>query len=331
MPDLNKIEIGADEVVEAWGDYYLDHGQNMNNLHMLPFEESDTQTSGTILPTEETVIREANVEFQEVLQQYQDDFTNKGGVDFLPVNIFLQRLKIDTGVIPQKLVGTWLGFLTDSGNDPLTYPFVKWLPEKYLLKQAKEDFELKSVYSGVYEAPVEGTAGSASKVIDGIEVLQNRFVNNNLLDPIETGDLAAVSASAMVTAIENFIKSIPEKYRYNYLMELNLSRTFRDKFKQGMRDKYNVNYQQTDQLLRVMDFENVTIVGRASMAGKKRIWCTPKFNALFPVKGFSNKNGFDVQKQDRKVKFLTDWWQGVGFIQPEILFMNSAEVPEPVS
>jgi hypothetical protein len=43
-----------------------------------------------------------------------------------------------------------------------------------------------------------------------------------------------------------------------------------------------------------MDFENVTIVGRASMQSKNRIWMTPKFNLLLPVKGFSNKNGFDI-------------------------------------
>lgn len=333
MADTNKITLDIDEVISAWGEYYLNSGQNMDNLHMLPFEEYDTQTAGTVVPTEQTVLREANVEVTEILQQYQDDFTSKGGVTFEPVNIFLQNIKIDVGVIPHKLINAWTGFLTNSGNDPETYPFIAWLVEKYLLKQGKEDFELKAVYTGVYEAPVDGAAGDASKIINGIEFLQNAGVAGGTISPITTVDLTAsgLSAKDMVTAVEDFVKEIDEKYRYNLPLELSMSRTLRDKFKQGMREKYNVNYLQTDQLLRLMDYENITVVGRASMAGKGRIWTTPKWNLLFPVKGFSNKNAFDVQKADRKIKFLTDWWQGVGFVQPKLVFMNDAEVPAGAS
>jgi len=165
MADLNKIELDIDDVVDAWGEYYLNSGQNMDNLHMLPFEQYDTQVAGTIIETDQTVLREANVEVQEILQQYQDEFTSKGGVSFAPVNIFLQNIKIDVGVIPHKLIKAWTGFLTNSGNDPETYPFIAWLVEQYLLKQGKEDFELKAVYKGVYEAPVEGTAGEAAKIM----------------------------------------------------------------------------------------------------------------------------------------------------------------------
>lgn len=330
MPDTNKITLDIDDVVTSWGEYYLNSGQNMDNLHMLPFEEYDTQTAGTIVETDQTVLREANVEVQEILQQYQDDFTSKGGVTFEPVNIFLYNIKIDVGVIPHKLINAWTGFLTISGNDPETYPFIAWLVEQYLLKQGKEDFELKAVYTGVHEAPVEGTAGDADKIINGIEFLQNGGVTAGTISPISTVDLTSsgLSAKDMVTAIENWVKEIPEKYRYNIAMQISMSRTLRDKFRQGMRDKYNVNYMQTEQLTRLMDFENFTIEGRASMAGKGRIWTTPKWNLLFPVKGFSNKNAFDVQKVDRKVKFLTDWWQGVGFVQNQLVFMNDAEAPE---
>lgn len=325
MPDLNKIDIDIDDVVAAWGDYYLNHGQNMDNLHMLPFEESDTQEAGTVEQTEMTVLREANVETEEVLQQYQDAFTSKGGVTILPVSIFLQNIKIDVGVIPHKLIKAWTGFLTNSSNDPESYPFIQWIVEQYLVKQAKEDFELKSIYTGVHVAPTDDVAGNAIQVIDGIEKLQNDLVTSGDIDVLTTTDLSLMLPKDFVTAIEEtFVKQIPEKYRYNYSMEISMSRTFRDKFRQGMRDKYNINYLQTDQMLRLMDFENMTVVGRASMANKKRIWTTPKFNLLFPVKGFSNKKAFQVQVVDRKVKFLTDWWQGAGFVQPKLIFMNES-------
>lgn len=331
MPDLNKITIDADDVIAAWGNDYINEGQSMDNLHMLPFEESDTKEAGTVIETDQTVLREANVEVQEILQQYQDDFTSKGGVSFKPVMIPLYNIKIDVGVMPQKLIKSWLGFLTNNDHTPEDYPFVNWLVEKYIWNQAHEDMENKSIYKAVYQAPVAGTAGSPDKVMNGIEKLLNDLADLGSgadgIDPITTGDLSLMSATAFVTAIENFWKSVPEKYRYNYSVDLNMSRAFRDKFKQGMRDKYNVNYQQTTQLLQLMDFENVSIKGRASMTNKKRIWTTPKFNLLLPVKGFSNKKVFDVQKQDRKVKFLADWWEGAGFVQPQLIWMNEAEVP----
>jgi len=327
--DTNKITVNIDDVIESWGDYYLNSGQNTDNLHQLPFEESDTQTGGTVVETDQTVLREANVETDEVLQPFQIDFTSKGGVTILPVEIKLQNIKIDVGVTPHTLINAWTGFLTNSGNDPLTYPFIQWLTQNYLIAKAKEDFELKAIYTGVQVAPTDGTAGPATAVIDGIEKIQNNLVAANKVEPFTLGSIAGMTDEEFVTAVEtSFAQAIPEKYRYNYEMELSMSRSLRDKFRRGMRTKYNVEYQQATMLNRLMDYENITVVGRASMTGKSRIWTTPKFNLLFPVKGFSNKNVFDVQKQDRKVKFLTDWWQGVGFVQPELVFMSEAEVPE---
>jgi hypothetical protein len=326
MPDTNKIDITIDDVVSAWDDHYINHGQNMENLHMLPFESFGTMEAGTLIETTNTELREANIEVQEVLQQYQDDFTSKGGTVFTPVSIPLYNMKVDVGVIPHKLIKSWLGFLANTGNDPATYPFIQWLVQDYILKQTDEDLEMKAIYKGVYAAPVEGTAGDAGKVMNGIDkqlnVLEALGAGSGGFDPLTTGNLDEMSAKDFVTAIEEWFKQIPERFRYNEPLPINMNRTFRDKFRQGMHDKYNINYQATEQLTRLMFFENATIVGRASMQGKQRIWATPKRNLLFGVRGFSNKNVFDVQKLDRKVKFLTDFWIGCGFVMPQWIFSN---------
>lgn len=322
MADLNKVEITIDEVITAYGDHYINEGQNMNNLHILPFEPYGTQAAGTVIETDQTVLREANIEVTEVLQQYQDEFTSKGAIDFAPVMIPLQNMKIDAGFIPHKLIKSWLGFLTNNSILPETYPFIKWVVEDYLLKQKDEDLELKTIYKGVYVAPTTGTAGNAVDTMDGIEKLQNDLVTATEITPIVTGDLSVMTAENFVTAIETFVKSIPEKYRYNVPMTINMNRTYRDKFREGNRIKYNMYYAQDTSLDNVMGFDSISVAGLASMVGKGRIWATPKYNLLLPVKGFSNSNGFDVQKVDRKVKFLTDWWMGAGFVQPKLIFMN---------
>lgn len=324
MPEINVMNITIDEVIEAYGEHYVNEGQNMSNLHMLPFEEFGTQSAGTLVETDQTVLREANVRVEEVLQPYQVAVTSKGGVSFLPVNIPLYPVKVDVSVEPRKLVKSWLGFLTSNGRTPEDYPFVPWLVNDYIIRQAKEDMELKAVYKGIYQAPADGEAGPASNTMDGIEKHLKDLIAAGKVEEVVTGAIPS-SAADFVTQVENFIRSIPERYRYNYAMELNMSRTLRDKFKQGMRDKYNVNYQQTEQLLRVMDFENVTVVGRASMMGKNRYWMTTKENLLFPVKGFSNSNGFDLQKRGRVLDMITDWWMGVGFVQPELIFTSNQD------
>lgn len=324
MPDANKITLDIDEVISQWGEYYLNHGQNMENLHMLPFESFGTLTAGTLIQTEDTVLREANVRVQEVLQQYQDDFTSKGGVEFKPINILLQNVKVDVGVIPHKLINAWTGFLTDTKNTPENYPFIQWLVQDYLLKQADEDLEMKAIYKGIYEAPVEGTAGISSKTMNGIDFQLNALEDDGDITPFNIGDVDSMTDADFVTALEqNFIEEIDEKFRFNLPLELNMNRTYRMKFRRGMRAKYNINYQQTDTLTQFMDYENITVVGRASMMNKKRIWTTPKQNLLIGVRGFSNKNVFDIQKLDRKIKFLTDWWIGCGFVQPEIIYTTS--------
>lgn len=321
MPLVNNTDITIDELIAQFGDHYIDNGQNMDNLHMLPFESFGTAEAGYMESTDQTVIREANVRVGEVLQPYQHDFVSKGAMVILPVEIKLHHVMITTGIMPKQVSGQWVDFLVKNGIDPLEFPLIRFIIEKYLIPQAQEDLEMNAIYKGQRKEAEDGVAGLAIDSMQGIEQALVTMEAAEKIDFINTGAWNG-TASTFVTQIEDFVKSIPEKYRYNESLELNLNRTNRDKFKQGMRDKYNINYNQTNNLLQLMDFENITVAGRASMMGKNRIWATPKSNLGTFVKGFENAKAFDLQKFDRQVKFLTDWWIGTGFIQPEMVFAN---------
>lgn len=322
MADVSlKTEITVDQIVADFGDYYLDAGQNQSNLHLLPYESFETKDAFTIVPTEDTILRESNVEVEELLQQYQDDFTPKGGMELLPVQIPLYKMKIDAEFNPHKLQKTWIGFLTSNNTDTTTWPFIRWFIEVYLMKQNMEDMEMKAIYNGVYEAPEEGVPGSASKVMNGVEKLFTDAIAAGKLTEIALGAIAA-NDDDFVTQVELFARSIPEKFRY-MPMEINMSRSLRDKFKRGMRIKYRTNYDPADiKNYRVADAENLTVVGRPSMMGKDRIWCTPKYNALFGVKGFENANGFKVEGAKRKVAIFTEWWAGLGFVNYDLVYVS---------
>ena len=327
MPDLNaKTEITVDQIIQDFGDYYLDHGQNENNLHMLPMEEFETQSAFMTVPTNETVIRESTVEMSEILQPYQDEFTPKGDVEFKPVTTLLHKVKIDQEFNPHKLQSTWLAFLASNKTDVSTWPFIRWFIQVYLMKKSKEDMEMHSIYSGVQKAPETGVAGDAVDTMDGIETIMNKHILNGSLVPITVGAIEALDED-FVTQVEEFVQGIPEKYRYMPL-ELNMNRSLRDKFKRGTRAKYKMTYAPGDiKNFQVADAENVTVVGRPSMQGKDRIWCSPSYNLPFYVKGFENVNGFQVEKAKRKVAIYTEWWVGLNMIQPEIFFTSDGESP----
>lgn len=324
MDTALKTELTVEQIVQDFGDYYLDAGQNQTNLHMLPFEQFETKEAFTMVPTNDTILRESNVEVTEILQQYQDDFTPKGEMTFDPVQIPLFKMKIDQEFNPHKLQRTWIAFLTSNKTDVATWPFIRWFIEVYLMKQNMEDMEMKAIYTGIYEAPQEGVPGEAAKVMNGIEKLFADFIAAGTLTESVVGAIAT-DDDDFVTQVETFIQGIPERYRY-MVMDLNMSRTLRDKYKRGVRIKYKTNYDPSDiKNYKVADYENITIKGRPSMQGKSRFWCTPTYNALFGVKGFENANAFQVEKSKRKVAIFTEWWAGAGFIQPKLIFTSDGD------
>lgn len=324
MADLSlKTTIDASQLVADFGDYYLNSGQNLDNLHMLPMESFDTRDAFTIITTNDTILRESNVEFGSILQQYQDDFTPKGDVTFKPREIPLFQMKVDQRFNPTSLQKTWVAFLTTNALDRATWPFVRWISEVYLIGQSNEDMELYAIHNGEYEAPVEGEPGDASKVMNG--------VNKIIVDAEAAGDLDFITTGApdatpatFVGQVEAFVKSMPEKYR-RMNMQINMSRTLEERFVEGMQVKYNVNYAQTAQLRAVRNFENISVIGRPSLMGKSRIWATPKYNAIMGVKGFENREVFKIESEKRFVNMFTDYWAGIGFINYALVFANEQE------
>ena len=215
--------------------------------------------------------------------------------------------------------------MTSNNLDRTTWPFVRWFVEKYVFKQIKTDLE-KTVYPAVYDAPTSGVPNDAIDSYNGIKKHINDGITATTIVPIATGAPNADPAT-FATQIETFIKSVPEIY-WSQGMEIVMSRTLALRYRQGRRTKYNINYQQVNELDVVQDFENVTVRGLASMYGSTKIWATPKINAILTYKGSqSNLTTVEIEKVDRLVKVYTDFWLGIGFIDESIVFTNDQELP----
>lgn len=317
MPDT---VITPDDVVSAFGAYYIDQGQNLNSLKNRPFEPFETLEAFTVYPSEETVFRLSDVQFGEILQSYQDTFTPKGSNTFKPVQIEMFQQKVDAAFNPNNLVKSWLGFLTSTNTDRTTWPFVRWFMEQYLLKQIDKDLELNAIYKGVLAAPTAGTAAAATTVMNGAKKLINDLITASKITPITTGAWASDPVD-FVTQVETFCKGIPEKY-WGETIVFNMSKLLQLRYREGKKKKYNMYYAQETELDSIVFFPNYSIAGRYSMNGEDKIWGTPKYNAWAPVKGYSNKNAFQLEKVDRKVKIYTDWYMGLGFVMPDLIFTN---------
>lgn len=316
--------ITPDAVVSEWGSYYINEGQNENNIHDTLRETFQSQEIFTVIESEDTILREANVQYAEALQAFQTGFTPKGGVTFTPKEIPLFNVKADIKFVPDVLKQSWLQFLLSENLDRTTWPFTRWIIEVYLMKQIMHDLE-KNIYPAVYSAPTAGTAGAANAAFNGIKKAINDAITAGTIVPIVTGAPSTTEAT-WAGQVETFCKGIPELY-WNTPMTLNMSRALALRYKQGRRTKYNSNYTQVSDAMAVQDYEQISVAGFGSLTGQTKIFGTPKANAILAFKGGGNKQVVDVQKEDRFVKVFTDFWIGVGFIQDSLVFTNDRELP----
>lgn len=314
--------ITATDIITQFGEYYLDAGQNQNDLKMRPFEQFGTKDAFTLIPTEDTILRMSDVEVGEIVQAYQDAFTPKGSVVFAPIEIPLTQIKIDNEFNPSALQNSWLGFLTSTKVNRLEWPFIKWFIEVYLLRQVDKDLETKVIYKGSKVVPTPGTAGAAIDAMNGLKKQINAGITAGDITPINTGAFAADPVD-FVTQIEDWAAEIPEIY-WEENMPVNMSKGNWRKYRKGRAKKYNMNYAQTEDLS-LIDGTNMHVVGRSSHSGSDKIWGTLPGNYLLGVKGFSNKNSFELEHVKRKVAIYTDWWMGIGYIMGDQIFTNDQD------
>lgn len=321
MPDTI---INPADVISEYGSYYINEGQNMQRLLMRPFFPFGTKEAFTVFPTDATKVRFSDVQVGKILQPYQGAYTPKGSVTYKPVQIDLVQVKIDQKFNPNDLVNSWLGFLTNNNTDRKTWPFTRWVVEVYLLQQLNEDLETDAVYTGEQDAVVPGAAGDPADCIDGVKKLLNEGIGAGDIIPISTGALAG-DPKDFCTQVEEFVKQVPKKF-WKKKMTLNMSEDNALKFAEGKDQKYNTNYAKEGSLITVKNFGNITVAGRQSMDASDKIWMTPIENIWFPVKGFANSTGFEMESEDRNVKIWTDFWIGLGFLLKDIVFTNDVEL-----
>lgn len=322
--------VTIDEIIAAFGKYYLAGSQNKSRLLGVPFVEGRTLKIPGMrhIKTKDTIYQMANPIYAKALQQYQRAFTNKGGVSFHPNEIQLRQLKVDDLLYPEDIEESWLGFLGgDSSRTIETWPIVRYLMEVYYAQTIEEEKETDVVYKGEYEAPTAGTAGEGSKVFDGFhkQLLKGAADGQYPINVFEAGVIGEMDVTTAFDQIETFSKGIKSQFTHRKVM-IFVAPEFERAYLEGKREKGFYNVKTDGEFSTRIDFTAHTVVGLESMAGTKDIWATLPENMLHIMKRGDELQHFDVQKVDRAVKLLMDWWEAVGFGVNKLVWASAETV-----
>lgn len=304
-------------LVTQFGDYYIDEGQNESRLLTQLRQKTTTTRHAKSIIYDGELYRFANVALGEVVQQFQKQFTPKGVLNFKPNEIRLRNIKVDLELHPDDLKGTWAGFLIDKDtNDRGKWPIVRYAGEKQVIPQIHNDMELKAYYKGKYKEPVVGTPGTTSDVLDGVGTLLDAGIADGSMQVVSLSE--AVSKANAFDMIEEFVEN------FDAALEGTQMQLFCDPkvlrwYHQDKRNTHgaDVNY---DPKNPTVDFSTCKLIGLPSMAGVKAFWSTAEGNFL----SIRRKNGMNkpvLQDFDRSVKFMTDWWEGLGFGYNELVYV----------
>jgi hypothetical protein len=314
------------DIVSEFGDYYIMQGQNMSRLVKQLNQAAVTEKLLTPMITDETFYRGAESQFARVVQPFQIGWTPVNNLVFKPIEIRLFNQKVDLDENPHLLEPTWLGFLSAQELDPITWPFVRWYIEVHLLPQIQQDIELNEIYNGVFAAPAEGVAGASGTAMDGIKKIINDQIDGGRITAIaDIGPIPAEDAQDTYEYFEAFADKINKRY-WNIPMIIGCDQAVQRRALRGKRLKYGKDTNNGPAIDSTIADTNLSITGLPSMADAGKIWCTPLWNACYFRKKTQNQQAVKLESIKRLLSMYSDWWIGVGFHIPEIIFTNAEDM-----
>lgn len=330
--DIDILELQA-----MFGNFFKDQGQGLKDIYSQIYAPTMTESLFMKIPTVNTVIDKVHHMMREVLQAYQPVFVDKGDQEFTPERIILENLMIDHALTPSDMQQSYLGFMTNQTNDPMSGSIVAYTLMK-LVQQAKEDYE-KALFYAKKTAIVPGVKKATKDSFDGINTKFKEYKAAGSLIPMAS--LGALPAPNSVNAdlltceyIENMAFSIDEEYR-SLIETFQCSETTAKLYKRGRRRKYNAYHAQVNDNQKLLgDSAPVEIIdcsiqlqGLRSHKGTTAVWGTVKDNAVMGQKNIGNEGSFKTSVVGNKqIIISSNWWKGVGFIQPAWIFHNGADL-----
>lgn len=303
----NTKRIDASFIINEYGHLYEKSGQGMNRIKRALIQKAETlEKYAHHIGIEDDIYKMATDRFKSVIQPFRVQFEPKGGVDFVPNSITLQRIKIDLPFYPDDITENWLGFLEGDGVKREEWPITRYMIEVYLKQQIDYDREMNAVYKGVRNdtgnGPSDCMDGIRKKLIDGANNANNPI---NVIEGIQPLD-----ETTCFEQIESFSKKINPIYQKQPII-ICVAPEFERAFLENKRSNGFYFIHSPEEINNKVDFTKQIIMGLPSMSGTKDMFAYKDGNLLWLTR--KDKFNFDLQKEDRMVKVLGDWREAVGF------------------
>lgn len=307
MPETIDTKINVDLILEEYGRFYENSGQGMDRLkRALTVPATTLEKYATRINTKDDIYKMATDEWEDVLQPFRIQFEPKAGVKFIPNAIILNHIKVDAQFSPMGVYHSWMAFLAGDQNKIENWPITRYFVEVYLKKKIDNNRELKAVYKGVRDdngtTPESCMDGIKRKLIEGANNADNPINVIHGVDPFTEENI--------FDEIEAYDRKIDELYDGENIIHFVAPKWVRAmKTAKRAAGYYFIN--SPDQINADIDFTKHVVCGVPSMKGTDDIFSTMKENLLWLVN--RNKFDFDLQKENRMIKVLADWMEGVGF------------------
>jgi hypothetical protein len=327
------MAIDVSDIVSEFGAYYLNSGQDVNDL-LLPLRTGDDFYADLAVYSKKNVgdsgsnskWDRALTETEGVLQPWKSDYspTTDSG-DLLGLSTPIRTWKPDRTIVPSDMVHeNWLQFLEDMDKEPVEWPFVRWFMQVYIVDQLKEDMNLTS-YNGIYAAPAGGaTPGDMDTTVDGFEKMLLRHIASGYITPIANGAVDTLTDSEYCEYVEDFVKQVNPRLLKKGCV-LKFSHTNYQKYRRGYRDLHGKEMDFTGQKSFIID-SNVEIKGYLAMEGSERIYLTPRGNdkKVLPMKNEMGK--IWLEPFNYTVKILGHGKVAFDFLDPRHVASNDLSI-----
>lgn len=301
--------------IDAIQSYYLDHDEK---VYQQVYENPNYDRGKTTLYVEDKVILQAE-NTTEMLQPYQEEFTEKGQVQRLGRNLTTELYKIDLKESPRKYAkNNYFAHLRRmQTNDPYYFiPYEGWVVEG-ILNRWSHDLATSVMWTGQKAAVTAGTAGAAADVVNGYLKIIADLVTATTITPITT---AAMTNTNTVDVIEAFVDSIlTTPGAANATWYIHTAKSTITKYQRSYRAQHGQNIHAANfGIQQVEGYDNVFLVPEAGMPADALVMA--KEGNLHV--GDGGPPSFIVEKHLRQYYILVDGRIGFEFADVRELYVN---------
>ncbi len=327
--------LNVTQLKSLFGSYFMSTGQGNKDVSKAFLVASVTEAAwAPLITTTDTKVRRMKSSLTDVLQPFQKALTPSGALTIAPLERDLTKMKYETDIDPDTIEDSYAGFMAlKDVNDRAQWPITRYVAEM-MVEKGRENFEVKTIYKGVYLAPTPGTAGAAVDAMDGI--------GKQIADDITAGDIVPINGPLVwstdpvdfAAEIEVWIETardvspLQREIIDNHCTEIFLDKSLALRAAKGYNKIYDTNYNVTGQdikksVYRVdIPFTNLTLVGLPSMSGSKRLVMTPAENRLCRVKRPNSEATCEIEFVGREGTLWSDFWKAVSYWDPEYMYVN---------